>query len=111
MMNIKNDFYVTRDLFREYVRYTNPLSYSEWCNIPDDNKAAVLYLQFFDQITLAWYKMKSVYSVEADGVGEVLQYLQKNVDKIRNDEKRFTPAYIYKVCSNCLYCLCRDPNR
>ena len=110
-MSTKNEFYVTRDLFREYTHFNKPLTYVEWMEVPDDSKAAVLYLQFFEQITLAWYKMKSVYSVEADGVAEVLQYLQKNVEKIKNDEKRFTPAYIYRVCSNCLYCLCRDPNR
>lgn len=110
-MSYKNDFYVTRDLFISYVGYTKPLSYSEWLAVADENKAAVLYVQFFDQITLAWYKLKSVYSVEADGVAEVLQYLQKNVEKIRSDAKRFTPAYMYKICYNCLYCLCRDPNR
>lgn len=110
-MSTKNDFYVTRDLFIEYTHYTKPLTYYEWLELPDDSKAAVLYVQFFSQVTLAWYKMKSVYSVEADGVAEVLQYLQKNVEKIKNDEARFKPAYIYKVCKNCLYCLCRDPNR
>jgi len=111
MGNAKNDFYVARDSFISYTFYKEPLSYSEWCKLPSGHKAAVLYIQFFDQVTLAWYKLKSVYSVEADGVDEVLQYLQKNVEKIEKDEKRFTPAYIYKVCYNCLYCLCRDPNR
>lgn len=106
-----NDFYVTRDLFRSHTSYERPLSYGEWKKLPDDHKAAVLYVQFFETITLAWYKLKSIYSSEADGVAEVLQYLQKNVSKIEADEKRFSPAYIYKVCYNCLYCLCRDPNR
>lgn len=106
-----NEFYATRSLFRSYIDFERPLSYEEWMSVPDDDKAAVLYVQFFDQITLAWYKLKSVYSNEADGVAEVLQYLSKNVDKIKSDKKRFTPAYIYKVCYNCLYCLCRDPNR
>lgn len=111
MNSNKNDFYVARENFIAYTSYKKPLSYSEWCNLPYSHKAAVLYIQYFDQVTLAWYKLKSVYSVEADGVDEVLQYLDKNVKKIEADEKRFTPAYIYKVCYNCLYCLCRDPNR
>lgn len=104
-------FQITKNLFREYTGYTEPLSYDEWNSLPQDHKAAVLYLQFFEQITLAWYKLKSIYSLEEDGVAEILQYLNKNVSKIEQDKNRFKPAYIYKVAYNCLYCLCRDPNR
>lgn len=110
-MNTKSDLYATRELFSEYLNYNAPLSYDQWLNVAEDLKAAVLYCQFFDQITLAWYKLKSVYSTEADGVAEVLQYLQKNVANIQADSNKFSPAYIYKVVYNCLYCLCRDPNR
>lgn len=110
-MNTKSDLYATRELFSEYINYTAPLSYEEWLSAADDLKAAVLYCQFFEQITLAWYKLKSVYSTEADGVAEVLQYLQKNVSNIKADSNKFSPAYIYRVVYNCLYCLCRDPNR
>ena len=107
----KSEFYTTRDLFAAYTHYNRPLSYDEWLDVTDDLKAAVLYCQFFEQITLAWYKLKSVYSSEADGVDEAVQYLQKNVAIIKNDENRFNPSYIYKIMYNCLYCLCRDPNR
>lgn len=106
-----SEFYTTRELFRSFTGYTHPLSFEDWQKSADDSKVAVLYCQFFDQITLAWYKLKSVYSTEEDGVSEVLQYLTKNVPLIMKDRKRFTPAYIYKVAYNCLYCLCRDPNR
>jgi len=105
------EFYTTRNLFRDFTNYQGPLSYEEWLALPEEHKAAVLYLQYFEQITLAWTKLKSVYSLESDGVSEVLQYLNKNVVKISEDAKRFTPAYIYKVSYNCLYCLCRDANR
>lgn len=108
---MKNSFYETKTMFRNYINYSKPLAFDQWDALPDDEKAAVLFLQFFEQITLAWEKLKSVYSLEEDGVSEVLQYLQKNVAKIHEDPKRFTPAYIYKVAYNCLYCLCRDPNR
>lgn len=109
-MNI-SPFKDTLNMFRDYTKNFNiPLAYDEWMAIPDDYKAAVLYVQFYEQITLAWYKTKSIYSSEADGVSEVLQYLIKNVEKIKNDGKRFTPAYMYRVAYNCLYCLCRDPN-
>ena len=110
-MTQKSELYATRELFSSYIHYTHPLSYDEWLAVADDLKAAVLYCQFFEQITLAWYKLKSVYSSEADGVNEAIQYLQKNVDIIKADSKRFTPSYIYKIMYNCLYCLCRDPNR
>ena len=108
---MKNEFYQTRQLFRDYTGYVNPLSFDAWDSLPSDQKAAVLFLQFFDQITLAWEKTKSVYSAEEDGVSEVVRYLEKNVAKIHDDPKRFTPAYIYKVAYNCMYCVCRDPNR
>ena len=97
--------------FREFADYEKPLTYEEWMEAPDECKAAILYVQFYDQITLAWNKTHSVYSDINDGVSEVLQYLNKNVEKIKADKRRFTPAYIYKVAYNCLYCLCRDMNR
>ena len=106
-----NEFNATRNIFASYTEYTKPLSYDEWMSTDDDRKAAVLYCQFFDQITLAWYKFVSSYSVEQDGVDEILKYLTKNVEIIKNDAKRFTPAYIYTVCYNCLHCLCLKDNK
>lgn len=110
-MTYASEFYATRNNFKQFANYTKPLSYSEWVNLDSAYKAAVLYVQFFEQITLAWNKTRSVYSLESDGVSEVIQYLLKNVKKIEEDAKRFTPNYIYRVAYNCLYCLCRDPNR
>ena len=104
-------FHQTKVRFREFANYQRPLTYEEWMTAPDECKAAILYVQFYDQITLAWMKTKSVYSDINDGVSEILQYLNKNVEKIKNDGNRFTPNYIYRVAYNCLYCLCRDPNR
>lgn len=109
--NTKNQFATTRDMFVSCTNYTKPLSYEEWLATDHDYKAAVLYCQFYNEITLAWYKLASVYSSESDGVAEVIQYLLKNVDKIIEDGKRFSAAYIYKIVYNCLYCLCRDPNK
>ena len=105
---MSNAFYSTRDLFRNHINYTAPLSYEEWLATADDNKAAVLYVQFFDQITLAWYKVKSFYTLEEDAVSTVLQYLMKNVPIIEKDSKRFKASYIYRVAYNCLYCICHD---
>ena len=107
---VKTPFYETRDMFTAYLGYTQPLSYEEWNLLPADSKAAALYVQFFDQIVYAWYKQDTFlrYSTDEDGVSTVLQYLQKNVSKIEVEPKKFTPAYIYRVSFNCLYCLCHD---
>ena len=101
-------FYTTRNFYRDYINYENPLSYDEWLAIADDNKAAVLYVQFYDQITLAWQKVKSFYTLEEDGVSTMMDYLIKNVELIKADKKRFSPRYIYRVAFNCLYCICHD---
>lgn len=104
-------FYATRSMFRRSLDYTGPMSYEEWKSVSADNKAAVLFVQFFDQITLAWYKTKSFYVVEEDGVSTMLQYLMKNVPLIEESPAKFTPAYIYKVAYNCLYCISHDIKR
>ena len=109
MMN--NAFKEAEHLFREGTQYTQPLSYNEWMGIPYENKAAVLFVQFYNQITLAWFKTKSFFALEEDGVSIVLQYLMKNVPLIEKDNKRFSPAYIYKVSYNCLYCISHDIQR
>lgn len=108
---INNPFYATKAMFMNHTAYDKPLSYDEWMNLSTDHKAAVLYVQFFEQITLAWYKCRSFYALEEDGVSTVMQYLIKNVPVIENNPKRFTPNYIYRVAYNCLYCICHDIQR
>lgn len=104
-----NQFRETRNLYSNFLQYTKPLSYVEWVSIPDDHKAAALFVQYFSQIELAWYKAKSFFTSEEDGVYTMMQYLMKNVDIIKKDSKRYTPSYIYRVAYNCLYCICHDP--
>lgn len=106
-----NAFLETKKLFIAHTGYTHPLSYEDWVNVPDDNKAAVLYVQFYDQITLAWYKTKSFFVLEEDGVATMLQYLVKNVPLILDNPNKFTPSYIYRVAYNCLYCISHDIKR
>ena len=103
-----NEFNETRKLFIESIGYEQPLTYDLWMDIPADLKSAALFVEFYDQITLAWYKTKSFYTEDADGVSTMMQYLQKNVSVIENDRERFSPAYIYRVAYNCLYCICHD---
>ena len=105
---MSKEFYETRRLFIPYVNYTCPISFVEWLCLPDDKKAAHLYCQFFDEIVLAWYKSKSFYAEEQEGVETIMQYLIKNVDKIKADSKRYSSAYIYRIAYNCLYCISHD---
>lgn len=100
-------FYQTRDMFRDYLSgYPEHPTFIEWNSAEAEDKAALLYVTFFSEITLAWEKSTTalgvVYVSQEDGVSTVLQYLMKNVDKISDDEERYTPNYIYKVCYNCL---------
>ena len=90
-----NRFRETYNSMREAVGYEKPLSYQEWLNLRDDYKAAWLYVQFFDQISLAWYKV-SVNNIHADadnGVSEMLSYCVKNVSKIVEDQKRLKQKF------------------
>ena len=102
-------FYDTRNLFREFTGYTKPLSYEEWNSRPTSHKAALLFIQFFSQITLAWEKANAFDFIDGeDGVSTMCQYLEKNVPILEQNEKRFTPSYMYRVAYNCLYCICHD---
>ena len=98
-----------------FLQYTKPLTYDEWFVLDQDHKAAALYVQFFSQITLAWYKCKQIYASfyasEEDAVSTMFQYILKNIPLIESDGKKFTEAYMYKVAYNCLYCICHDIKR
>lgn len=100
-------FTETRDRFIEATGDIYPLSYNEWMILPTDFKAAALYVNFFEQITLAWEKAKADFVPDSQGVSTVLQYLMENVPIIMKDAKKFTPNYIYRVAYNCMGCLRR----
>lgn len=105
MANI-NAFYETRNLFISYTSYVKSLTFEEWRAVPKDQQAAVLFVQFFDQVCMAYNKVNRFDVLPAeDAVSTVLQYLQKNVEKIIEQPNRFTPAYIYQVAYNCIYCI------
>ena len=107
-----SQFIQTRNMFRDYLSgYSKSPNYNEWKNAAEDDKAALLFVTFYQEITLAWYNAVTsngvVYVSQEDGVSTVIQYLMKNVEKIEEDEKRYTPQYIYQVCYNCLLSLWR----
>lgn len=105
---MSREFYETRSMFRSYINYTDPYSYEQWLSLPQDHKCAALYVQFFDEIILAWYKVKSFYGSDEEGVETICQYLMKNVPVLEENPKRFNARYIYRVAYNCLYCICHD---
>lgn len=103
-----NTFYETKNLFKNYIQYNKPLSYVKWLALNDDHKAAALFVQFFNEILLAWNKAKSYDGDDEEAVETVLQYLIKNVEIIKKNPSRYKANYIYRVAYNCLYCICHD---
>lgn len=110
-----DQFKETLNRFRDFINYTREFSYEEWVGLgTTDRQVAALYCQFYDQITLAWYKAKADFVPDEEGVSCVLQYLLKNVPIIVEHEDRFTPSYVYRISYNCMDCLRfvqRDINR
>lgn len=102
-------FYETKQMFIEATQYKKPLTFEEWCEIPDTLKSAVLFIQFYNEICGAWEKANAFDFIPGeDGVSTTLQYLEKNVSIILNKPERFKSAYIRTVAYNCQYCICHD---
>lgn len=102
-----NQFKETLNLFKPALEGESYDSYWEWMLIPDKLKAAALYIQFYDQITLAWAKTMKPFIEEETAISTLMQYLIKNVDIIKENRKRYTPNYIYKIAFNAFYPLGR----
>ena len=102
---MSQEFISTRRLFEEYIGYTHPYTYDEWNKLPKDYKTSALYVQFFDQILFAYYNKRKPSGTEEECVETVIQYLMKNVPIIEANSLKYTPAYIYRVCANCIYCV------
>lgn len=98
-------FYDARNLFIEQTRYTEPLSYEEWKAKPEDLKAALLFVQFFDQITLAWDKANTLNFIESEeGVETMMQYLQKQISDCYikgHPKKKVSFDYYRKYAKKC----------
>lgn len=100
-------FAKTKEMFMKAVPFNYPISYDTWLSVRDSHKAAVLYVNFYKEICLAWFKAKADFTPDEDGVSTIMQYLIKNVPVIIDDPKRFSPQYIYKVAYNSMGCLRR----
>lgn len=102
-----NQFEETKNVYEQALTVNFPLSYDGWLAVRDDLKAAALYVQFYNAITLAWQKAKSDFTPEEDGVSILMQYLIKNVPIIENSANKYCANYIYTVAYNCMGCLRR----
>ena len=76
-----HQFTLTRDMFRDYlVGYPKDLTFEAWNKADAEDKAALLYVTFYQEVTLAWYNavtaLNVVYITQEDGVSTVLQYLK-----------------------------------
>lgn len=109
---INNPFVESKKRFISCLNNVDlPLTYDMWLSLDDQYKAVALFVNFFDEITLAYYKAQSLYSEDEDNISIVLQYLEKNVDLIKENPKKYNEKYIYRVAYNCMYCQCRDIKR
>lgn len=105
-------FIQTRNMFREYLTgYPEKPTYEEWKASDPEVQAVLLFVVFYQEVTLAWYNAITsrdiAYVTQEDGISIVLQYLMKNVDYIMEDESKYSSRYIYRVCYNCIGCLPR----
>lgn len=102
---MSREFYETKEIFANHIGYEKPYTFEEWNNLPQDHKAAALFVQYFNLVLSAYYTHKLPYATEEECVETVLQYLLKNVPIIEKHPRRFTPQYVYTVCSNCIACV------
>ena len=101
------EFTKTRNNFKEATNCDYPLSYEEWMALPEDKKVAALFVNFFDTITLAWYKAQAEYIEENDGISVLMQYLLKNIPVIKGNAKKYNEKYIYTISWNSMASLRR----
>ena len=105
-----SQFFATKKMFANIIGIDNDnesLNYESWMAIPDSYKSAALFVNFYPHIKAAWNSAKGAGVDEEDGIECVLQYLEKNVEKIKSNPNRYTSKYIYSVSWNSMGCLRR----
>lgn len=95
-----NQFKATKTMFMNALPVKFPLAYEDWLSVRDDLKIAALYVNFFDQITLAWKFAKSEFVSDEDAISVLMQYLIKNVPIIKEDARKYNAKYLYRVAFN-----------
>ena len=98
-----NQFQEAKDRFTEatyFVKY--PITWDVWMTIDDELKCAALYVNFYEQIIFAWQNCRTYFLEDEECISIIMQYLMKNVEKIKAEPKRYTQGYIYTVAFRCL---------
>lgn len=93
-------FFDTLVMFKKYLDNPAPYSYEQWRLFPEEQKTAALYVNFYNEIILAYRKNCSKYATEEDCVSRLCQYLNRNVPHIIREPNRYNEAYIYTVATN-----------
>ena len=95
------EFVKTKKLFEEAtpdVKY--PLSYAEWIQLPEKYKASALYVTFYQQIITAAGRAHNPNISETDIISYINMVLIQKLDDIKNDPRKYTPAFIYTLARN-----------
>lgn len=103
-----HEFREAKERYESAIGKKAPITFDEWFSLPDSHKAAALFINFYNQITLAWTKAKADYTEDEDGLSTVMQYLMKNVPIIEANPNKYSETYIYRVAYNCMGCLRRN---
>lgn len=103
-----HEFKEAKERYESAIGKKAPITFEEWFTLPDSHKAAALFINFYNQITLAWTKAKADFTEDEDGLSTVMQYLMKNVPIIETNPNKYSETYIYRVAYNCMGCLRRS---
>ena len=103
-----HEFKEAKERYESAIGKKAPITFEEWFTLPDSHKAAALFINFYNQITLAWTKAKADFTEDEDGLSTVMQYLMKNVPIIETSPNKYSETYIYRVAYNCMGCLRRN---
>ena len=108
IISTDSQFRQTRNMLVNSLQI-DKLSYDDWSERPNDQKAVLLFVNFYEQIELAWYKVRGEHTYEEDGVSEALNtcsYLcglslksgKSGVSKINKNS--YTPNFIFTAMKN-----------
>ena len=95
----------TRAMFREYFDGKDTYSYVEWKHLPEDCKAAALYLNFYDTIMTSLYKARVCRPVpgdDADLVSAALEKCEHVIAVLDEQPEKYTRGYMSLVMYNIL---------
>ena len=97
--------------YREYIGISKyPISYKDWKNLPRDQQAIALYVNYYSLVTLAWNKALQRHKNNRDE-STAVSYLSDRLDRvvplILVDENKFSAAYMYTTFLTTLCCVTR----